>query len=275
MMLRDRPVVLISCSNTEFEIPGIGRLHYQSVFDQYVDAVATAFDCTPVLLPALDGRSDLCHEYVRLADGAILTGAISNVAPEIYGGTLPEPPEKRDARRDQTVLPFVRAAIAEGLPLLGICRGLQEINVALGGTLHQRVHDVPGRLDHRAQRDRAFRDRYLPSHALHVRKGGWLERILVARGIAPDALHVNSLHGQAIDVLGQSVVVEATAEDGTIEAIRVAGAPALTLGVQWHAEWYVQQTPLHAAIFDELRRACLARRSSRTTSSVSPMYGGA
>lgn len=263
MSTRRRPVVLISCSLTRFEVPGIGHLPYQSVFERYVEAVVSALDCTPLLLPALGDRSDLTPEYVALADGALLTGAVSNVAPEIYGGALPEPPEKRDEHRDSTVLPFVRAAIAGGLPILGLCRGLQEINVALGGTLHQRVHEAPGRLDHRAPGGRAFPDRYLPSHPLLVREGGWLDGVLRARGISPEGLEVNSLHGQAIDVLGRSVQVEATAPDGVVEAIRVSGAPALAVGVQWHAEWYVREAPLHAAIFDEFRRACFSRCGAR------------
>ncbi len=171
MTARYRPIVLITCSHTEFAVPGIGPLYHHTVFERYVDAVASTLDCTPLLLPALSGHSEALADCIRLADGALLTGDASNVGPEIYGGASAEETEKRDPHRDETVLPFVRAAIADGLPLLGICRGLQEINVALGGTLYQRVHDVPGRLDHRAPRSRTFTERYLPAHRLNVRKG--------------------------------------------------------------------------------------------------------
>ena len=263
MLFRSRPLILISCSHTLFEIPGIGFLRHQSVFERYVDSVASALKGTPLLLPAMRGQSGAIDDYVRLADGALLTGDISNIAPEIYGGKLLDDPNKRDAHRDETIIPFVRAAIADGLPLLGICRGLQEINVALGGSLHQQVHEILGRRDHRARQNIAFPERYLPSHPLYICQGSWLEGVLLSRGIVPSGLHVNSLHGQAIDKLGQSIVVEATADDSTVEAIRVGDASALTIGVQWHAEWYIQETPLHAAIFDEFRQACLKRQASR------------
>jgi putative glutamine amidotransferase len=259
-----RPVVLIACSHAPFELAGIGTIRYQSVFERYVDAVVSVLDCIPVLVPALGGSDVRAREYAQLADGAVLPGAISNVAPELYGGAFPEDEAKRDPLRDATTLPLVRAALEEGLPVLGICRGLQEINVALGGTLHQRVHELPGRLDHRAPQGRTFAERYSPSHDLIVKAGSWLERILVARGVDPRTLRVNSLHGQAADTLGRSIVAEATAPDGTVEAIRVTDAKALTLGVQWHAEWYVRETPLHAAVFDEFRGACLARHALRT-----------
>ncbi len=263
MTSQPRPLILISCSHSLFEVPGIGPLRHQAVFERYVEAVVSAIQGTPLLFPVLRGRLDTIGDYVRLADGVLLTGDSSNIAPEIYGGVLPEAPSNRDTDRDDTVIPFVQAAIAEGLPLLGICRGLQEINVALGGSLHQCVHEVPGRHDHRAHRDRSFPDRYLPAHPLHIQPNSWLEDILFTRGIDPSNLHINSLHGQAIDQLGRSIVVEATADDGTVEAIRVKDTSALVIGVQWHMEWYIQETPLHTAIFEEFRQDCLKRQASR------------
>lgn len=257
-----RPVVLISCSNEPFELAGCGVLWHHVVFERYVDAVCAALDCTPLLLPTVGGV-ERARQYAELVDGVVLTGAASNIAPDAYGGALPEDPAKLDRKRDQTTLPLVGVAINIGLPLLGLCRGAQEINVALGGTLHQRVHEVPGRADHRAPRDRAFAERYLPAHRLHVCEGSWLARVLGARGVDIHALSVNSLHEQAIDALGRGVVVEALAEDGTVEAIRVATADAFAVGVQWHAEWHLEQTPLHAAIFEEFGRACWAHLRAR------------
>jgi putative glutamine amidotransferase len=261
--IRSRPVILISCSHEPFEISGFGVLPHHAVFERYVEAVVAAIDCTPLLLPAI-GRPELAREYVDLADGAVLTGAASNVEPRHYGASCSEDPSKLDPLRDETTLPFIRAAVAAGLPLLGICRGMQELNVALGGTLHHRVHEVPGRADHRAPRDCALPDRYLPKHGLTVTEDSWLSRLLAAKGVGVDGLRVNSLHGQAVDALGRGVVVEATADDGTVEAIRAAGAPALALGVQWHPEWYLDRTPLNRAIFEELGRASWERLSARS-----------
>jgi putative glutamine amidotransferase len=253
-----RPVVLVSC-----DLRGFGTLKYQTVFERYVDALVSAFDCTPLLMPALGASPARQRHYVELADGALLTGSISDVGPEFYGEAPQEELRNQDPQRDGTTLPFVREAIAANLPLMGICRGLQEINVALGGTLHQRVHECPGRRDHRSPEELPFPERYLPAHPLHVKEGGWLERVLLARNINPSALSVNSQHGQAAKALGKGVVIEAIADDGTIEAIHVPSAPALAFGVQWHAEWYVETTPLHNALFKEFERACHQRVIAR------------
>jgi putative glutamine amidotransferase len=257
-LTRHRPVVLVSCDLRRF-----GALKYQAVFERYVDALVSAVDCIPLLMPALGASPARVRHYVELADGALLTGSISDVGPEFYGEAPHDELGDKDPQRDGTTLPFVCEAIAASLPIMGICRGLQEINVALGGTLHQRVHECPGRRDHRSSEELPFPERYLPAHPLHVKEGGWLERVLLAHDIDPNTLSVNSQHGQAAKALGKGVVIEATADDGTIEAIHVPSAPALAFGVQWHAEWYVEKTPLHNVLFSEFERACQQRLVGR------------
>jgi putative glutamine amidotransferase len=214
-------------------------------------------------MPVLGGSLARVRHYVDLADGAVLTGAISNVAPELYGGTPTVEPEKNDTLRDATTLPFVREAIAAGLPLMGICRGLQEINVALGGTLDQNLNACLGRRDHRSPKHLPFPERYLPTHPLKVVKRGWLDQVLRKHGVSPDDLLVNSLHSQAAKTPGKGVVIEATADDGTIEAIHVPSAPALTFGIQWHPEWYADKTPLHNVLFKEFAKACRQHHNAR------------
>jgi len=256
---RKRPLVLVSCSVETMDLPGFGPLRHQAVFERYVEALRSAFDCTVLLMPALADAGAQIPHYVAIADGALLTGAASNVQPHLYGDPVPEEPGRTDPDRDATTLPFVRAAVAAGVPLLGICRGMQEINVAFGGTLHRRVHELAGFRDHRGRKDLPFPDRYRPAHRVRPRLGGWLQKILTRRGIDASVLEVNSLHGQGVDRLGRGVVAEALSEDGLVEAIRLPDAPALALGVQWHNEWYVDTTPLHRALFEEFAAACRKR----------------
>jgi putative glutamine amidotransferase len=174
-------------------------------------------------------------------DGLLFTGSPSNVAPSHYGATA-RPGTELDELRDATALPLLRAASAAGKPLLAICRGFQELNVALGGSLHQHVHEIPGRLDHREPKDVPLEVEYGPAHAIAIAPGGLLARL---SGLAE--AKVNSLHHQGIDRLAPGLSVEAKAPDGQIEA--VSGAKAFLLGVQWHPEWQFARDPLSRAIF--------------------------
>jgi putative glutamine amidotransferase len=261
------PIVAIACSFERFELPGFGVLAHHAVFERYVDGPLSVIDAAPVLIPAV-GRARggaFAEAYVPLIDGLILPGGASHVAPELYGApSAAVDPSGRDPDRDATVLPLIRASLRAGVPVLGICRGMQELNVALGGTLIPAVHDVPGRRDHRSRKDRSFPERYEAAHRLRVAAGGWLERELATAGLAADDLSVNSLHSQGVDRLGDGVVAEAWADDGTVEAVHVAKAPALALGVQWHLEWHAE-TPLHATLWRAFGRACeeRARRAGR------------
>jgi putative glutamine amidotransferase len=259
-------VVAVACSYEPFELPGFGMLPHHAVYERYLDGLLELLDVSPILIPCVGrahgvGAAAFAADCVSIVDGLLLPGGSSNIAPELYGGA-PQAGGERDPDRDATVIPLVRAALRAGVPILGICRGMQELNVAVGGTLCRAVHELPGRRDHRSRRDRPFGERYGPAHPLRVAPGSWMERELLAAGLELDDLMVNSLHGQGVDRLGRRVVVEATADDGTIEAIRVEDAAALALGVQWHLEWHAA-TPLHASLLRAFGRACEQRRLAR------------
>jgi putative glutamine amidotransferase len=147
------------------------------------------------------------------------------------------------------------------VPLLAICRGIQELNVALGGTLHQEVHELPGRLDHRSNKSVPMHERYEAAHQIRLTPGGTLQALL---GGAAE-IEVNSLHGQAIDRLAPGLAVEAIAQDGTIEAVSVTGAPAFALAVQWHPEWRVLDNPVSRRLFAAFGAACRTRQAARVS----------
>ena len=212
---------------------------------RYAEAVLAAAGCTPVLLPpvgeAMLGALD------RL-DGIVLSGSPSNVEPARYGAGEDLTPGKHDPARDATTLPLIRAALDRGVPLLAICRGIQELNVALGGTLIQQVQNVPGREDHRS-RGATLDERYAPRHEITL--SGQLAWLL-GRSIT----QVNSLHEQAIDRPAPGLVVEAVAPDGTIEGVRVASASGWAFGVQWHPEYRAVENPDSVALFHAFGSAC-------------------
>jgi putative glutamine amidotransferase len=230
---------------------------FHSVASQYVDAVASGAGGMPLIIPASGETTDFVALVARL-DGLLLTGSPSNVEPHRYGGTDSRPGTKHDAARDATTLPLVRLAVETGLPLLAICRGHQELNVALGGTLHQHVQELPGRRDHRARDVPANEERYGYAHSVQLASGGFLARLAGASEV-----NVNSLHAQAIDVLAPGLVVEAAAADGTVEAVRVEAAKAFALGVQWHPEWHMASDALSRAIFAAFGDAARARALRR------------
>jgi putative glutamine amidotransferase len=201
----------------------------------------------PIMIPPM-GEAQLA--LLDRIDGLLIPGSPSNVEPHHYGVAESLTPHKHDPQRDATTLPLIREAIRRGLPLLAICRGIQELNVALGGSLHQQVHDVDGRADHRAGPG-TLAEKYAPKHPVTL--SGSLARIIGA-----GTIQVNSLHEQAIDRPAPRLVVEATAEDGTIEAVRVADAPGFALGVQWHPEASVPSNPDSLALFRAFGEACRA-----------------
>lgn len=219
-------------------------LHFHSVGDKYVEAVVAGASCLPVLVPALGARLDPDRLLDRL-DGLMVTGSPSNVEPSHYGGPAPREGNLADPARDATTLPLIRRAVERGVPLLAICRGIQELNVALGGTLHQHLHELADRLDHRSDKTRTYPERYGPAHPVTLTPGGRLQAIL--GGVS--RIEVNSLHGQGIDRLAAGLAVEAVADDGTIEAVSVAGAKGFALALQWHPEWGVLENPVSRRLF--------------------------
>lgn len=222
---------------------------YHSIGDKYVRAVADVADSEPVMLPNISGS---CHpsKLLKHFDGLLLTGAISNVHPSRYC----EPPsidhEPYDLHRDAATFAVIQAAIENSIPLFCICRGFQELNVAMGGTLETELQRCDGRLDHRAQTSDDLDVRYGPSHAIEVAEDGKLNAILGKR-----TTMVNSLHRQGIKRLGDGLVAEARAPDGIIEAVSVSRAEAFALGVQWHPEYKATQNPDSLKLFQAFGRA--------------------
>lgn len=224
---------------------------------KYVDAVAAGAHCMPLILPALGATVDV-GQLLDAVDGVMLTGSPSNVHPSLYGeAAVGDQPF--DPARDATTLPLIRAALARGLPLLAICRGFQELNVALGGTLHQAVHDVDGMMDHRENADDPLERQYAPAHRIALAPDGNLARIFGGA----DAIMVNSLHGQGIARLAPSLAVEARADDGLVEACSVIGAPGFTMAVQWHPEWRLAENEYSVQLFAAFGAACAGYRQKK------------
>ena len=235
-----KPLVGISCCTKLFGTYGMPN---HAASDTYVRAVDQVVGGVPVLIPANGDAADIETLLDRL-DGIILTGSRSNVQPRLYGGPPHAEGTPEDSKRDDTTLPLIRACIARGVPLLAICRGLQELNVALGGTLHQRLQDLPGRMDHSTPLHPDPRVRTGKAHEVRVVPGSWLHRVA---GVV--ALPINSLHNQGIDRLAPGLVAEAVAPDGTVEAVRCVSCPGLVVGVQWHPEYDFASDAVSRAIF--------------------------
>jgi putative glutamine amidotransferase len=235
-----------------------GKHYFHMVGEKYIEAVAQGANAVPVLVPALGSEIDL-PSLLDACDGLLLTGSASNVEPHHYGGPASEPGTLHDPDRDATTLPLIPRAIAAGLPVLAICRGFQEMNVAYGGSLHQRLHELPGSLDHREDESQPLEVQYGPAHEVLLEPGGALQKM--AGGA--DRLEVNSLHWQGIDALGQGLAIEARAPDGVIEAFSVAGSRGFSMGLQWHPEWQFAKDSFSRALFAAFGTAAAQRATSR------------
>jgi putative glutamine amidotransferase len=245
------PFVLIPCDNRI-----LAGHPYHALGRKYADAVRLGADCMPLIAPT--GGAIEIAPYLAMADGILLTGSPANVHPSHFGQALHNPALPLDPERDSVTLPLVRVAIERGIPLLAICRGLQEINVAMGGSLYQAVHELPGKRDHRAPANSEPAVQYGPSHHVELASEGTLAHIL-----GMTRFDVNSVHGQGIDRLADGLTVEAWAPDGLIEAVRIAAHPGFSLGVQWHPEWQVLQNPTSLKIFRAFGGACRAMQQRR------------
>jgi len=238
-----------------------GGFLYHSIGDKYVRAVAEVAQCVPVMIPALADAVDLDH-LLDHVDGIVMTGAVSNVHPPRYGEAATADHEPYDFHRDDLTLNLIRRCLARAIPLFCICRGFQELNVALGGTLETELQRGPGRLDHRAPKGQPVEVRYGPAHPVRLAPGGWLHRLLES-----DEVMVNSIHRQGIRELAPALVVEATAPDGIIEAVTVRDARGFVCATQWHPEYRASENPVSLKLFDafgEAVRAHLQRRAGRT-----------
>ncbi|MEM9552177.1 MAG: gamma-glutamyl-gamma-aminobutyrate hydrolase family protein [Pseudomonadota bacterium] len=207
------------------------------------DAVANVSNCLPMLIPS-DPRFVSVDELLQTCDGFLLTGGRPNVHPAEYGEAETEAHGTFDRARDAIVLPLVRACVERGQPVFGICRGFQEVNVAMGGTLYPEIRDLPGRMNHRMPPDGTLEEKFALRHVVTLREGGRFHGVLGATEVM-----TNTLHGQGINEPGHRIVIEGHAPDGTPEAIYVDGAPGFTLSVQWHPEWDAANDPVSRPLF--------------------------
>ena len=234
----------------------IGVHPFLAAGEKYVRAVVDGAGCMPVLIPTLTPPLPL-RQVLESLDGLLLTGSPSNIEPRHYSDEPSYEGNLHDPARDATNLALIPLAVAMGVPVFAVCRGLQEVNVAFGGSLHQKVQEQPGLGDHREDKREPLEVQYGPAHLVTLSEGG------ILAGIAGSAkVEVNSLHGQGIDKLGDGLVVEAVADDGLIEAFRHDG-PGFLLAVQWHPEWRVTENPFYLGSFRAFGAACQQRAKLR------------
>mgnify|MGYP000150024838 CR=1 FL=1 len=226
---------------------------YHSIGEKYIRAITEGMDASPLLIPAMDAPHVL-ETYLSMVGGILLTGSPSNVEPHHYGG-VPSATPLYDQSRDATTLSLIPMAIKRNIPILGICRGFQEINVALGGTLHQKVQDLPGMMDHREDSTLPPLMQYGPAHSIRFEADGLLHKIT-----GTDGAEVNSLHQQGIKNLAPELAAEALAPDGLIEAFRLNSDDRFVFATQWHPEWDVTENAFYQEIFSLFKQACEARQ---------------
>ena len=245
-----KPVVLVPACNRM-----LGQHPFHIAGKKYIDAVRLA-GCQPLIVPTAE--PDEIDALLDLADGLLFTGSPSNVHPRHFGEDVHDTSLPLDTERDDWTLPLIPRALARGIPLFAICRGFQEANVALGGSLHQAVHEVAGQHDHRGATDGTPEEQYGLAHPVHVEQGGALARI-----VAQPQIQVNSVHGQGVKRLAPGLRVEARAPDGLVEAFSKGDAPGFNLCVQWHPEWRAAENPVSASLFKAFGGACRAFRAAR------------
>jgi putative glutamine amidotransferase len=231
---------------------------FHSVGDKYLRAVAEIAKCQPLMIPSSEVIS--INDVLDQMHGLVLTGAPSNVHPPHYGDQPSADHEPYDHARDMTTFQLIRRAIDRGMPFFCICRGFQELNVVLGGTLETELQRGPGRLDHRAPSSEDLNVRYGPAHAIAISPGGMLERILGKRETM-----VNSIHRQGVRQIAPALAVEAVAPDGVIEAVSVKGAKSFAFGTQWHPEFKAADNPDSVRLFTAFGDSVRTYRTSRTS----------
>jgi putative glutamine amidotransferase len=254
-----RPIIGVIGNTHKIE----NRFPAQICGERNLRAIAEVAGAMPIIFAGAPDITDVAT-LLDIVDGVVLTGGRANVHPTRFGLEAHPAHEPYDERRDEMALGLIEICVARGMPIFGICRGLQEMNVAFGGTLHPEIREIPGRMNHRMPRlangevhpdpTVVFADR----HEVRLVPGGTFATLL-----GRDMIKVNSLHGQGIETPGARVVVEGVAEDGTIEAIRIDGAPGFALGVQWHAEYDPQCNPINQVLFRAFGDAVAAHRRSR------------
>ncbi|GAB5389431.1 MAG: gamma-glutamyl-gamma-aminobutyrate hydrolase family protein [Alphaproteobacteria bacterium] len=235
----------------------VGHHDFNIAGEKYLTALIEACGAIPMIVPALADKYDVDDLLQRL-DGLLLTGSPSNVDAVLYGAPYTRDDEIRDPRRDHTNLTLIRHAVQQGVPVFGICRGIQELNVALGGTLHQNLSTMENRQMHFTGEETPLEEMYAPMHEVDLIDGGVLAGLT-----GQSRILINSIHTQGVDKLGEGLQVEAVADDGQIEAVSAPDAAALTLGVQWHPEWQWWKDENSTAMFRAFGDATRLRAETR------------
>ena len=230
--------------NDEYPAHAAGQMNTQAISD--------VSGAVPMIVPS-DPAVVSVQELMAICDGFLFTGGRPNVHPEEYGEAATEAHGAFDRARDQLALPLIQACVAQGQPIFGVCRGFQEVNVAMGGTLHPEIRDLPGRDNHRMPPDGTLEEKFALRHAVTFSEGGVFHRLMGACEVM-----TNTLHGQGIKEPGGRIVIDGYAPDGTPEAIYVADAPGFTLSVQWHPEWNAADDPVSRPLFEAFGNACRA-----------------
>lgn len=249
-MASSKPLIGISTNEiTNFN----GRQVSHSTGLRYVDAVKKFTNGIPILIPSYINNEDL-DQLLSKIDGLVLTGGRANIEPHHFGGEPFPPDEPIDVGRDDIVLKMIPKCVYLGIPIFGICRGIQEINVAYGGTLHYRIHLLPDKNDHRMPRgdDVTIKEIFTLKHRIDFIKDGYFSDL-----IKKESCLVNSLHGQAVDIIADNLRIEARSDDGIVEAISISNHPSFAIGVQWHAEYEPEKNELNKCLFREFGKACL------------------
>ena len=230
-------------------------VHSAGTMNSY--AVADVAGALPLIIPT-DPNLVSVEELLETCDGFLLTGGRPNVHPSEYGEDETPAHGAFDRARDAITLPLVRACVARGQPFLGICRGFQEVNVAMGGSLHPEIRELPGRMNHRMPPDGKLEEQFALRHTVRFTEGGVFHRLMGA----PEVM-TNTLHGQGIMRAADRIVIDGLAPDATPEAIYVRDAPGFTLAVQWHPEWNAADDPASRPLFAAFGQAARAWREER------------
>lgn len=240
------PIIGIPC-----DVINNGLHPFHGVGEKYINAVANGAKVRTLLIPAQGPGKDLspaeymdAERILDCIDALFLPGSPSNIEPHHYSNEASATPDDHDPQRDSTTLPLIRAAIKRRMPILAACRGMQELNVALGGSLHQRVHELPDMMDHRENKTLDREGQYADAHDVELASDG-----LLAKLVNSNRARVNSLHGQGVNRLADGLVAEAYAPDGLVEAFRSSDPDHFLVAVQWHPEWRFEENPLSSALF--------------------------
>jgi len=240
-----KPVVGIIANhfliNDQYPAQATGRMN--------IDAVAEVAGAVPLIIPSLPASISVT-DIMKICDGFLFTGGRPNVHPEEYGHEPTEAHGTFDRDRDRIVLPLIRACVEVGQPVLGLCRGFQEFNVAMGGTLHPEIRDLPGRMNHRMPPDGTLEEKFEHRHLVHLRPDSPFVHLF-----GKDEVMVNSLHGQGIEEAGPRVSVDGHAPDGTPEALTIDGALGFAMAVQWHPEYRAASDPVSKPLFEAFGNA--------------------